>query len=218
MFAIRQVCEKYLANEKDVFLAFMDLEKLYDISAWHVAVLIMYGVGGKLLKAVLYKVFMYIDNKACVWVGKDVSKWFLVNVGLRQGCVMSPWLFNMHKDGVVQHMIASMLGKGLQSVNGGKFKMNQLSFPDDTALVADSEEKLLLLSIGLSGQAGLLPLTITQATYSSTWYCKLETMYDTAKSRANAFLLALSALSFCLLLFSFFFLSWVGCMWSGFLD
>ena len=27
VFAIRQVCEKYLANEKDVFWVFMDLEK-----------------------------------------------------------------------------------------------------------------------------------------------------------------------------------------------
>ena len=30
MFAVRQVCEKYLANGKDVFWAFMDLEKAYD--------------------------------------------------------------------------------------------------------------------------------------------------------------------------------------------
>ena len=35
-----------------------------------------------------------------------------------------------------------MLGKGLElpSVNGGRFEINQLLFPDDTALVADSEE------------------------------------------------------------------------------
>ena len=30
VFAVRQVCEKYLANGKDVFWAFMDLEKAYD--------------------------------------------------------------------------------------------------------------------------------------------------------------------------------------------
>ena len=40
-----------------------------------------------------------------------------------------------------------MLGKGLEllSVNGGKFQINQLLFADDTALVADSEEKLCRL-------------------------------------------------------------------------
>ena len=37
-----------------------------------------------------------------------------------------------------------MLGKGLKllSANGGRFEINQLSFADDTALVADSKEKL----------------------------------------------------------------------------
>ena len=50
--------------------------------------LIMYGVMGKLLKAV--KSF-YVDSTACVRIGMDVSEWFPVNVGLRQGCVMSLW-------------------------------------------------------------------------------------------------------------------------------
>ena len=35
VFAVRQVCEKYLANRKDVFWAFMDLEKAYDIINRH---------------------------------------------------------------------------------------------------------------------------------------------------------------------------------------
>ena len=30
----------------------------------------------------------YVDGRACVRVGMDVSEWFLVNVGLRQGCLM----------------------------------------------------------------------------------------------------------------------------------
>ena len=45
-------------------------------------------LGGKLLKVVRS---FYVDSRACVRVGNDVSDWFPVNVGLRQGCVMSPW-------------------------------------------------------------------------------------------------------------------------------
>ena len=33
-----------------------------------------------------------------------MSEWFPVNVGLRQGCVMSPWLFNVYIDGVVREV------------------------------------------------------------------------------------------------------------------
>ena len=58
----------------------------------------VYGVGGKLLKPVES---FYVDSRACVLVGNDVSEWFPVNVGLRQGCVMSPWLLNVYMDGVV---------------------------------------------------------------------------------------------------------------------
>ena len=83
------------------------------------------------------------------WVGNDVSEWFLVNVGLRQGCVMSPWLwlFNVYMIWVVREVNVRVLGKGLEllSANGGLFEINQLLFADDTALVADSEEKLCRL-------------------------------------------------------------------------
>ena len=94
MFAVRKVCKKCLANVKDVFWALMDLEKAYDTIDRHRMwqMLRVYGVGGKLLKAVQS---FYIDSRACARVGKDVSDWFLVNVGLRQGCVISPWLFNV---------------------------------------------------------------------------------------------------------------------------
>jgi hypothetical protein len=54
VFAVRQVVEKYLEKGKDVFWAFMDLEKAYDRidrkALWKV--LRLYGVGGRLLNAV----------------------------------------------------------------------------------------------------------------------------------------------------------------------
>ena len=103
----------------------------------------VYGVGGK-SKAVQS---FYVDSRACVRMGNVVSEWFPVNVGLRQGCVMSPWLFNVNMDGVVRKVNVRVLGKGLEllSSNGGRFEINQLLFTGDTALVADSEVKLCRL-------------------------------------------------------------------------
>ena len=73
MFAVRQVCKKYLANGKDVFWAFMDLEKVNDTIDRHGMwqMLRVYGVVGKLLKAVQS---LYVDSRACVRVGNDVSE------------------------------------------------------------------------------------------------------------------------------------------------
>ena len=63
---VRQVCEKYLAKGKDVYFAFLDLEKAYDRvdrdAMWDV--LRLYGIGGRLLRAVQS---LYVGSKA--WSG-----------------------------------------------------------------------------------------------------------------------------------------------------
>ena len=102
----------------------------------------LYGIGGRLLRGV--KSF-YVDGKACVKVGNEVSEWFPVRVGLRQRCVMSLWLFNLCIDGVVN---ARVLDRGLKLVDGNdnEWELNQLLFADDTVVVvADSERKLFQL-------------------------------------------------------------------------
>ena len=73
VFAVRQVCEKHLANWNDEFWAFMDLQKEYATINRHGIwqILRVHGVGGKLLKAVQS---FYVDSRACVRVGNDVSE------------------------------------------------------------------------------------------------------------------------------------------------
>ena len=60
---------------------------------------------------------------------------------------MSPCLFNVYMDGVVRKVNVRVFGKlwELLSANDGRFEINHLLFADDTALVADSDEKLCRL-------------------------------------------------------------------------
>ena len=58
-------------------------------------VLRLYGISGRLLRGVKS---LYVSSKACVRVGNEMSEWFPVRVGLRQGCVRSPWLLNLYTD------------------------------------------------------------------------------------------------------------------------
>ena len=51
----------------------------------------VHGVEGKSMNVVQS---IYVDSWVCVQEGNDLCEWFPFNVGLRQGCVMSPWLFN----------------------------------------------------------------------------------------------------------------------------
>ncbi len=78
----------------------MDLEKAYyrvDREAlW--SVLKICGVGRQLLKGIQA---FYRDANACVRVGGEFNESFAVEVGVRQGCVLSPWLFNIFMDGLL---------------------------------------------------------------------------------------------------------------------
>ena len=66
VFDVRQVCEKYLANEIDVFWVFIDLENAYDTidRLGMFQMLRVYGVGIKFSKAVQFQC------RACVreWI------------------------------------------------------------------------------------------------------------------------------------------------------
>ena len=51
----------------------------------------------------------YVESRACVRVENYVREWFPVNVGLRHGCVMSPWVFNVYMHGVVREVSVRVL-------------------------------------------------------------------------------------------------------------
>ena len=79
-----------------------------------------------------------------------------MRVGLRQGCVMLPWLFNLYIVGVVREVNARVLGRGLKLVEGNDnvWELNQLLFADDTVVVAEfgrvCERRKLRVNVGKS--------------------------------------------------------------------
>ncbi len=103
IFAVKILVEKYLEKDRKLFAAFMDLKKTYDRvdrkGLW--GTLRVYGVGGQLLKGIRS---FYENASASVWVNGELSESFNIEVGVRQGCVMSPWLFNIYMDGCIREM------------------------------------------------------------------------------------------------------------------
>ena len=91
----------------------VDLDKAYDRVdrelLWRV--LRAYGVNGELIRAVRS---LYDDGKACVRVQGQKSDWFGVGQRVRQGCTMSPWIFNIFMDNIVQKDTFGRKGKNLQ--------------------------------------------------------------------------------------------------------
>ena len=75
-------------------MAFVDFKKAYDSVSreklWKV--LDEHVVKGKLLRAVQA---LYVDGRTRVKVGRMESELFGVCRGVRRGCTLSPWLFNV---------------------------------------------------------------------------------------------------------------------------
>ena len=97
IFSLRCIAEKHLAKHKKVYCAFVDLEKAYD-SVWREelwSTLSMYGVDRRLIRALKS---LYKDSSACVRINGAYTDWFCISRGVRQGCVASPWLFNLYMD------------------------------------------------------------------------------------------------------------------------
>ncbi len=68
----------------------------------------------------------------------EMGECFKVKVGVRQGCIMSPWLFNLFMDGVVRKMKATVDNVGVEmSIDNTKWKLNTILFVDDTVLLAE---------------------------------------------------------------------------------
>ena len=95
----------------------------------------IYGIGVNVLKGMSF----YDGSRACVRVAGTESECFGVNVGLRQGCVMSPWLFKVYMDSVVKEVYSRTHERGvkLRIDSGSEWVLSRLLFADDTALVAD---------------------------------------------------------------------------------
>ena len=109
IFTIRQLSEKVLEKNKQMVIACIDLEKAYHkVSRDRLCqVLESYGIQGGLLRAIQS---MYLGSQACVRTSGKVSGWFPITQGVRQGCVMLPWLFNVFMDGIMRETMEKLQG------------------------------------------------------------------------------------------------------------
>ena len=82
---------------------------------------------------------LYADQKATVRTGHGATDWFQIGKGVRQGCILSPCLFNLYAEYI-------MGNAGLEEAQAGikiaGRNINNLSYADDTILMAKSEEEL----------------------------------------------------------------------------
>ena len=77
---------------------------------------------------------LYAGQEAIVRTGHGTTDWFQIGKGVRQGCILSPCLFNLHAEYIIEEAQAGIKITGRN--------VNNLRYADDTTLMAESEEEL----------------------------------------------------------------------------
>ena len=81
---------------------------------------------------------MYVDSSACVRVKVGESERFRIEIGLRQRCIMSPWLFNKYMDTQMKEVKMGRGRKGVRFMGDGReWRLAGLFYADDLVLRGD---------------------------------------------------------------------------------
>ena len=101
---------------------------------------------------------LYAGQEATVRNGQGTTDWFQIRKGVRQGCILSPCLFNLYAEDIMRN--AGL--EETQVIKIARRNINNLRYADDTTLMAESEEELksLLMKVKVESEKVGLKLNI----------------------------------------------------------
>ena len=82
---------------------------------------------------------IYAGQEATVRTGQGTTDWFQIGKGVRQGCILSPCLFNIYTEYIMQN---AQLDEAQAGIKIAGRNINKLRHADDTTLMAESKEEL----------------------------------------------------------------------------
>ena len=82
---------------------------------------------------------LYAGQEATVRTGHGTTDWLQIGKGVRQGCILSPCLFNLYAEYIMRN---AGLEETQAEIKIARRNINNLRYADDTTLMAESEEEL----------------------------------------------------------------------------
>ena len=82
---------------------------------------------------------LYAGQEATVRTGHGTMDWFQTGKGVRQGCILSPCLFNLYAEYIMWN---ARLDEAQARIKIARRNINNLRYADDTTFMAESEEEL----------------------------------------------------------------------------
>ena len=135
---IRWIMEKARELQKNIYFCFIDCAKAFDCVDHNKLWTILKEMGiPDHLTCLLRN--LYAGQEATVRTGHGTTDWIQIGTGVRQGCILSPCLFNFYAEYIMRNAGLEEAQAGIKIA--GK-NINNLRYADDTTLMAESEEEL----------------------------------------------------------------------------
>ena len=83
---------------------------------------------------------LYAGQEVTVRTGHGTTDWFQIGKGVRQGCILSPCLFNFYAEYIMRNAGLEEAGIKIAGRN-----INNLRYADDTTIIAENEKELMSL-------------------------------------------------------------------------
>ena len=135
---IRWIMEKAKEFQKNIYFCFIDYAKAFDCvdhnKLWKI--LKKMGIPDH-LTCLLRN--LYAGQEATARTGHGTRGLFQIGKGVRQGCILSPCLFNFYAEYIMRNAGLEEAQAGIKSAGRN---INNVTYADDTNLMADSEEEL----------------------------------------------------------------------------
>ena len=180
ILCLRLLAEKYSEKDQKVFNCFVDFKKAFD-SVWHKglwAVLRSFGTGPKLIR-ILQNI--YGQTRGAARVNGELTDWFNMTVGNRQGDPISPKAFILYlerlMDPVQEHGEAGVIISGS--------RINNLKFADDVDLIDKDERGLQQQVDSLRDNSERYGMHINQEKTKTMVFCRREEENDMCLSINN---------------------------------
>jgi len=129
IFILTNIAKRYLRRRKKLYLFFVDFKAAFDAIARFALFhkLRELGLSEKFTRVLIS---LYTNNLTTVWNGEEHAEWFQTNMGVKQGCQLSPLLFALFMNDLTDCLTGGITVAGVH--------IKALLYADDVVLFAES--------------------------------------------------------------------------------
>ena len=153
---IHWIIKKARELQKNIYFCFTDYAKAFDCVDHKKLWKILKEMGIPEHLTCLLK-NLYAGKEATVRTGHGTTDWFQIGKGVHQSCILSPCLFNLYAEYIIQN---ARMDEAQAGIKIARRNINNLRYADGITLMAESEEELKSLLMKMKEESGKVGLKL----------------------------------------------------------